>query len=68
MLNTVGGKYQDAAVKQDGVYWYGVQIKKDGSSYTLFYMDSNINSYKNGNTDFDINQANAPYKTVTWTP
>lgn len=68
MLNTVGGKYQDVAVKQDGVYWYGVQIKKDGSSYTLSYMDSNINSYKNGNTGFDINQANAPYKTVTWTP
>ncbi len=70
MLNTVGGNYQDAAVKQDGVYWYGVQIKKDstGNSYTLSYMDSNINSYKNGNTGFDINQANAPYETVTWTP
>ena len=43
MLDTVGGNYhnyQDAAVKQDGVYWYGVRIKKDGSSYTLSYMDS----------------------------
>lgn len=68
MLDTVGGNYQDAAVKQDGVYWYGVQIKKDGDGYTLSYMDSNTNSYINGNTGFDINQANAPYETVTWTP
>lgn len=68
MLDTVGGNYQDAAVKQDGVYWYGVQIKKDGSSYTLSYMDSNTNSYINGNTGFDINQANEPYKTENWKP
>lgn len=70
MLNTVGGNYQDAAVKQDGVYWYGVQIKKDstGNSYTLSYMDSNIYSYINGNTGFNINKANAPYDTETWTP
>lgn len=68
MLNTVGGNYQDAAVKQDGVYWYGVQIKKDGSSYTLSYMDSKKNSYINGNTGFDINQANEPYKTENWKP
>lgn len=71
MLNTVGGNYhnyQDAAVKQDGVYWYGVQIKKDGSSYTLSYMDSNKNSYINGNTGFKINQANEPYKTENWKP
>lgn len=70
MLEAVGDDYSNAEVKQDGVYWYGVQIKKDstGNSYTLSYMDSNINSYKNGNTGFDINQANAPYKTVTWTP
>lgn len=32
MLNTVGGNYQDAAVKQDGVYWYGVQIKKTAAA------------------------------------
>lgn len=71
MLNTVGGNYhnyQDAAVKQDGVYWYGVQIKKDGSSYTLSYMDSNKSSYINGNTGFKINQANEPYKTENWKP
>lgn len=68
MLDTVGGNYQDAAVKQDGVYWYGVQIKKDGDGYTLSYMDSNTNSYKNGNTGFDINQANEPYKTENWKP
>lgn len=68
MLDTVGGNYQDAAVKQDGVYWYGVQIKKDGDGYTLSYMDSNTNSYINGNTGFDINQANEPYKTENWKP
>lgn len=70
MLNAVGGDYSNAEVKQDGVYWYGVQIKRDstGNSYTLSYMDSNIDSYKNNYSGFDINQANAPYKTVTWTP
>lgn len=49
MLNAVGGDYSSAEVKQDGVYWYGVQIKRDstGNSYTLSYMDSNIDSYKN---------------------
>lgn len=70
MLDAVGGDYSRAEVKQDDVYWYGVQIKKDstgtGNSYTLSYMDSNINSYKNGNTGFDINQANKPYKTENW--
>ena len=55
-------------MKQDGVYWYGVQIKKDGDGYTLSYMDSNTNSYINGNTGFDINQANEPYKTENWKP
>lgn len=73
MLDTVGGNYhnyQDAAVKQDGVYWYGVQITKDstGNSYTLSYMDSNTNSYNNGNTGFDIKQSNEPYKTENWKP
>lgn len=73
MLDTVGGNYhnyQDAAVKQDGVYWYGVQITKDstGNSYTLSYMDSNTNSYNKDHSGFDINQANAPYEIVTWTP
>lgn len=73
MLDTVGGNYhnyQDAAVKQDGVYWYGVQITKDstGNSYTLSYMDSNTNSYNKDHSGFDINKANAPYETVTWTP
>lgn len=68
--DAVGDDYSSAEVKQDGVYWYGVQIKKDstGNSYTLSYMDSNIDSYKNNYSGFDINQANAPYKTVTWTP
>ena len=48
MLEAVGDDYSNAEVKQDGVYWYGVQIKKDstGNSYTLSYMDSNIDSYK----------------------
>lgn len=70
MLNAVGDDYSNAEVKQDGVYWYGVQIKKDstGNSYTLSYMDSNIDSYKNNYSGFDINQANAPYKTETWPP
>jgi len=70
MLDAVEGDYSNADVKQDGVYWYGVQIKRDstGNSYTLSYMDSNIDSYKNNYSGFDINQANAPYKTVTWTP
>ena len=73
MLDTVGGNYhnyQDAAVKQDGVYWYGVQITKNstGNSYTLSYMDSNTNSYNKDHSGFDINQANAPYETKTWTP
>lgn len=70
MLEAVGDDYSSAEVKQDGVYWYGVQIKKDstGNSYTLSYMDSNIDSYKNNYSGFDINQANAPYKTETWSP
>lgn len=70
MLEAVGDDYSNTEVKQDGVYWYGVQIKKDstGSSYTLSYMDSNIDSYKNNYSGFDINQANAPYKTETWPP
>lgn len=75
MLDTVGGNYhnyQDAAVKQDDVYWYGVQIKKDstGNSYTLSYMDCNKKeSYnKKDYSGFDINKANAPYNIETWTP
>lgn len=70
MLNAVGGDYSNAGVQQDGVFWYGVQIKKDSTdnSYTLSYMDSNKNSYINGNTGFDINQANEPYKTENWKP
>lgn len=70
MLEAVGDDYNNVEVKQDGVYWYGVQIKKDstGNSYTLSYMDSNIDSYKNNYSGFDINQANAPYKTETWSP
>lgn len=70
MLEAVGDDYSNAEVKQDGVYWYGVQIKKDstGNSYTLSYMDSNIDSYKNNYSGFDINQDNAPYKTETWPP
>lgn len=57
MLEAVGDDYSSAEVKQDGVYWYGVQIKKDstGNSYTLSYMDSNIDSYKNNYSGFDIN-------------
>lgn len=70
MLEAVGDDYSSAEVKQDGVYWYGVQIKRDstGNSYTFSYMDSNIDSYKNNYSGFDINQANAPYKTETWSP
>lgn len=70
MLEAVGDDYSNAEVKQDGVYWYGVQIKKDstGNSYTLSYMDSNIDSYNEDHSGFNINKANAPYKTVTWTP
>lgn len=69
--DAVGDDYSNAEVKQDGVYWYGVQIKKDstGNSYTLSYMDCNKKeSYKNNYSGFDINQANAPYKTETWPP
>lgn len=70
MLDAVGGDYSNAEVKQDGVYWYGVQITKDstGNSYTLSYMDSKTNSYNEDHSGFNINKANAPYKTVTWTP
>lgn len=70
MLDAVEGDYSNADVKQDGVYWYGVQIKRDstGNSYTLSYMDSNTNSYNKDHSGFDINQANAPYETKTWTP
>lgn len=69
--DAVGDDYSNAEVKQDGVYWYGVQIKKDstGNSYTLSYMDCNKKeSYKNNYSGFYINQANAPYNTETWTP
>ena len=64
MLDAVEGDYSNADVKQDGVYWYGVQIKRDstGNSYTLSYMDSNTNSYNKDHSGFDINQANAPYE------
>ena len=70
MLDAVGGDYSNAEVKQDGVYWYGVQIKKDstGNSYTLSYMDSTTNSYNEDYSGFNINKANAPYKTETWPP
>lgn len=72
MLKAVGGDYSNAEVKQDGVYWYGVQIKRDstGNSYTLSYMDcNNIHSYnKKDYSGFDINKANAPYNIETWTP
>ena len=71
MLEAVGDDYSSAEVKQDDVYWYGVQIKKDstGNSYTLSYMDcNNIDSYNEDHSGFNINKANAPYKTVTWTP
>lgn len=67
--DAVGDDYSSAEVKQDGVYWYGVQIKKNSTdSYTLSYMDSNIDSYKNNYSGFDINQANEPYKTENWKP
>ncbi len=72
MLDAVEGDYSSARVKQDGVYWYGVQIKRDstGNSYTLSYMDcNNIESYnKKDYSGFDINKANAPYNIETWTP
>ncbi len=72
MLKAVGGDYSNAEVKQDGVYWYGVQIKRDstGNSYTLSYMDCNKkDSYnKKDYSGFDINKANAPYNIETWTP
>ena len=69
MLEAVSDDYSNAEVKQDGVYWYGVQIKKNSTdSYTLSYMDSNIDSYKNNYSGFDINQANEPYKTENWKP
>lgn len=72
MLDAVEVDYSNAEVKQDGVYWYGVQIKKDstGNSYTLSYMDcTNIDSYnKKDYSGFDINKANAPYKTENWKP
>ena len=59
MLDAVEGDYSNADVKQDGVYWYGVQIKRDstGNSYTLSYMDSNKDSYNSDKTGFDINKA-----------
>lgn len=70
MLNAVGGDYSNAGVQQDGVYWYGVQIKKDstGNGYTLSYMDSNKDSYNSNKTGFKLDQANEPYKTESWTP
>ena len=70
MLDAVGGDYSKAEVKQDGDYWYGVQIKRDstGNSYTLSYMDSNTDRYNEDHSGFKIDKANAPYKTVTCTP
>ncbi|WP_299413030.1 hypothetical protein [uncultured Dialister sp.] len=70
MLNAVGGDYSNAGVQQDGVYWYGVQIKKDstGNGYTLSYMDSNTPSYNSDKTGFEINKANPSYKTEPWIP
>lgn len=70
ILDAAGGDYSNAGVQQDGVFWYGVQIKKDstGNGYTLSYMDSNTLSYNNDKTGFDINEANPPYKTEPWTP
>lgn len=70
VLDAAGGDYSNAGVQQDGVYWYGVQIKKDstGNGYTLSYMDSNTPSYNSDKTGFDINKANPSYKTEPWTP
>lgn len=70
VLDAAGGDYSNAGVQQDGVYWYGVQIKKDstGNGYTLSYMDSNTPSYNSDKTGFDINKANPSYKTESWTP
>lgn len=70
ILDAVGGDYSNAGVQQDGVFWYGVQIKKDstGNGYTLSYMDSNTLSYNSDKTGFAINKANPPYKTEPWTP
>lgn len=68
ILDAAGGDYSNAGVQQVGVYWYGVQIKKDGDGYILSYMDSNKDSYNNDKTGFDINKANPPYKTEPWTP
>lgn len=70
ILDAAGGDYSNAGVQQVGVYWYGVQIKKDstGNGYTLSYMDSNTPSYNSDKTGFDINKANPSYKTEPWTP
>lgn len=68
LLDAAGGDYSNAGVQQDRVYWYGVEIKKDGDGYILSYMDSNKDSYNNDKTGFDINEANPPYKTEPWTP
>lgn len=68
VLDAAGGDYSNAGVQQDGVYWYGVQIKKDGDGYILSYMDSNTDSYNSDKTGFDINKANPSYKTEPWTP
>ena len=70
ILDAAGGDYSNAGVQQDGVFWYGVQIKKDstGNGYTLSYMDSNTPSYNSDKTGFAINKANPPYKTEPWTP
>lgn len=68
VLDVAGGDYSNAGVQQDGVYWYGVQIKKDGDGYILSYMDSNTDSYNSDKTGFDINKANPSYKTEPWTP
>lgn len=70
ILDAAGGDYSNAGVQQDGVFWYGVQIKKDstGNGYTLSYMDSNKDSYNSNKTGFKLDQANEPYKTESWTP
>ena len=68
ILDAAGGDYSNAGVQQDRVYWYGVQIKKDGDGYILSYMDSNTDSYNSDKTGFAINKANPPYKTEPWTP
>lgn len=68
LLDAAGGDYSNAGVQQEGVYWYGVEIKKDGDGYILSYMDSNTDSYNSDKTGFKIDKANPAYKTEHWTP